>query len=171
MDYKELLKKYIEWVGAREGINFISHNVGGYPEYDPKWHGPESSYGSFTKDEWDELVSVCKELYVDDEEPEQMVFTEGPITVNLEDMTITIDGLCSTDEAYCTLRGMFSGSREYGCGNLYKYQFPMNIFSGGHIIVHNPWTLIGVDNLYMRPEWIDAPDGENDKDTVYRMML
>lgn len=47
MDYKELLKKYINHVGDQEGIDFTDRDK-------PDW---------FTDEEWKELIDVAKEAY------------------------------------------------------------------------------------------------------------
>lgn len=49
MDYRELLKKYIQLVVAAEGVDFISHN------------GLYSSYPRFTREEIEELKKLSKE--------------------------------------------------------------------------------------------------------------
>lgn len=45
MDYRELLKKYINHVGKCEGVDFI----------DSYW----SEWSEFTKEEWEELHKLC----------------------------------------------------------------------------------------------------------------
>jgi hypothetical protein len=49
IDYRDLLKKYIGWVGACEGVNFITS--GGY------YHEEET----FTPEEWAELEKLAGE--------------------------------------------------------------------------------------------------------------
>lgn len=53
MNYKELLKKYINYVGEMEGVTFLGEryaNKGYYPS-------------NFTKEEWEELNKLDKEAY------------------------------------------------------------------------------------------------------------
>lgn len=47
MDYKELLKKYISWVGHQEGVYFIDDVMNGF---------------TFTEEEVLELNKIVKEL-------------------------------------------------------------------------------------------------------------
>jgi hypothetical protein len=47
--YRELLKKYIEYVGVEEGTDFIFDTYKHMEMY-------------FTKDEWDELLKLSREI-------------------------------------------------------------------------------------------------------------